>query len=106
MIKIVFLDLDTIGSVENLKLLEKKGELETYESTEPGQVVERCLGKEIVIVNKVEMNEEVLQQLPQLKLICVAATGINNVDLNYTKRNGIEVMNVAGYWELGQILTS
>ena len=97
MIKIVFLDLDTIGSVENLKLLEKKGELETYESTEPGQVVERCLGKEIVIVNKVEMNEEVLQQLPQLKLICVAATGINNVDLNYTKRNGIEVMNVAGY---------
>jgi lactate dehydrogenase-like 2-hydroxyacid dehydrogenase len=97
MIEIVFLDLNTIGSVENLKLLKKKGKLETYESTEPGQVVDRCKGKEIVIINKVEMNEEVLQQLPDLKLICVAATGINNVDLNYAKKNGIEVMNVAGY---------
>ena len=97
MINIVFLDQKTIGKVDNLKLLSKLGKLETYESTEPEQVVERCKGKEVVIVNKVEMSEAVMKLLPDLKLICVAATGVNNVDLNYTENNGIEVKNVAGY---------
>jgi glycerate dehydrogenase len=97
MINIVFLDQKTIGKVDNLKLLSKLGKLDSYESTEPGQVAERCQGKEIVIVNKVEMTEEVMKQLPDLRLICVAATGINNVNLNYAQNNGIEVKNVAGY---------
>ncbi len=97
MTKIVFLDQETIGKVDNLKLLSKLGTLEVFESTEPDQVVERCKGKEIVIVNKVQMTEAIMKQLPDLKLICVAATGINNVDLNYTGNNGIEVKNVAGY---------
>lgn len=97
MTNIVFLDQKTVGKVDNLKLLSKLGKLDTYETTEPGQVVERCKGREIVIVNKVEMTEEVMKQLPDLKLICVAATGVNNVDLNYAGNNGIEVKNVAGY---------
>jgi len=97
MTEIVFLDQETIGKVDNLKLLSKLGSLEVFESTEAEQVVERCQGKEIVIVNKVQMTEEIMKQLPDLKLICVAATGINNVDLNYTQNNGIEVKNVAGY---------
>ncbi len=97
MTNIVFLDQKTIGKVDNLKLLSKLGKFETYESTEPELVVERCTGKEIVIVNKVELSEAVMKQLPKLKLICVAATGVNNVDLNYTENNGIEVKNVAGY---------
>jgi glycerate dehydrogenase len=97
MSKIVFLDLETIGKVNNLKLLSKLGQVETYDQTEPEQVVERCQGKEIVIVNKVEMNEKVMAQLPDLRLICVAATGVNNVDLNYAQNNGIQVKNVTGY---------
>ena len=97
MTKIVFLDQETIGKVDNMKLLSKLGNLEVFESTKPDQVVERCKGKEIVIVNKVQMTEAIMKQLPELKLICVAATGINNVDLNYTGNNGIEVKNVAGY---------
>ena len=97
MTNIIFLDQKTIGKVDNLKLLSKLGKLDTYESTEQDQVVERCKGKEIVIVNKVEMSEAVMKQLPDLKLICVAATGVNNVDLNYAENNGIEVKNVAGY---------
>jgi len=97
MTNIVFLDQKTIGKVDNLKLLSKLGKLDTYETSEPGQVVERCKGREIVIVNKVEMTEELMKQLPDLKLICVAATGVNNVDLNYAGNNGIEVKNVAGY---------
>jgi len=97
MSQIVFLDTNTIGKVDNMKLLSKLGKFEAFESTGPDEVVERCQGKEIVIVNKVAMYEDVLKQLPELKLICVAATGINNVDLNYAKNNGIEVRNVAGY---------
>jgi len=97
MTNIVFLDKLTIGKVDNMKLIAKLGRLDTYESTEPDQVVERCQGKEVVIVNKVEMSAAVMKQLGDLKLICVAATGINNVDLNYAGNNGIEVKNVAGY---------
>jgi len=97
MTNIVFLDQKTIGKVDNLKLLSKLGHIDTYESTEPEQVVERCAGKEIVIVNKVQMSQAVMKELPDLKLICVAATGVNNVDLNYAENNGIEVKNVAGY---------
>ncbi len=95
--KIVFLDTETIGKVDNMKLLNKLGMFETYEHTTPVQVVERCEGKEIVIINKVQLTGDIMKQLPDLKLICVAATGINNVDLNYAENNGIEVKNVAGY---------
>lgn len=97
MTNIAFLDLETIGKVDNLKLISKLGNFEYYETTDPDQVVERCEGKEVVIVNKVEMTAEVMKQLPDLRLICVAATGINNVDLQYAESKGIEVKNVAGY---------
>lgn len=97
MTNITFLDLETIGKVDNLKLISKLGNFDFYEKTKPEQVVERCQGKEVVILNKVEITEEMMKQLPGLKLICVAATGINNVDLTYAESNGIEVKNVAGY---------
>ena len=97
MTNITFLDLVTIGKVDNLKLISKLGNFEFFEETKPEQVVERCEGKEVVIVNKVELTAEVMKQLPDLRLICVAATGINNVDLKYAESQGIEVKNVAGY---------
>lgn len=97
MYRIVFLDAGTIGKVDNFKLLDKFGDFERFDSTDPDQVVARCLGKEVVIVNKVEMDAGVMKQLPDLKLICVAATGVNNVDLNFAKNNGIDVRNVSGY---------
>jgi lactate dehydrogenase-like 2-hydroxyacid dehydrogenase len=83
--------------VDNMKLLAKQGNLEVFDNTPPDKILERCEGKEIVIVNKVKMTAEILRQLPDVKLICVAATGINNVDLNYAGDNGIEVKNVTGY---------
>jgi glycerate dehydrogenase len=97
MTSIVFLDAETIGKVDNLKLLSKQGDLVVHESTDPDQVVERCRGKEVVITNKVQMTAAVLKQLTDLKLICVAATGVNNVDLNFAENNGIQVKNVTGY---------
>ena len=95
--QIVLLDANTIGKVDNMKMISKLGKLEIHESTLQEQVVERCLGKEIVIVNKVSLTAEIMKELPDLKLVCVAATGVNNVDLNYAENNGIEVKNVAGY---------
>ena len=95
--EIVFLDVATVGKVYNLKLITKLGKFDMYDSTAPEQVVERLLGKKIVITNKVKLTAGVLKQLPDLKLICVAATGVNNVDLNYAETNGIEVKNVTGY---------
>lgn len=95
--EIVFLDVATIGSVESLKSLTKLGRLDFYENTLPRQVIERSHGKEIIITNKVEITKEIMDQLADLKLICVAATGINNVDLAHAKKKGIQVKNVVNY---------
>jgi lactate dehydrogenase-like 2-hydroxyacid dehydrogenase len=95
--EIVFLDVSTVGTVDKLKQLKKLGKVDLFEKTVPGQVVERCMGKEIVIINKVEINAEMMDQLPDLKLICVAATGMNNIDLDHAKKRNIKVKNVVNY---------
>jgi glycerate dehydrogenase len=95
--EIVFLDASTVGTVDNLKLLRKLGKLDLFEKTLPEQVVERCMGKEIVITNKVAITAEIMDQLPDLKLICVAATGMNNIDLDHAAKKGIQVKNVVNY---------
>lgn len=97
MIKIVFLDAKTVGEVPNFRVLEKQGTLTIYEKTLPGEVIERCKGHEVVITSKVLMPGEILKQLPDLKLICVAATGLNNIDLEAAEALNIQVKNVAGY---------
>ncbi len=97
MINIVFLDAKTVGEVANFRVLEKQGKLKIFETTEPEEVVERCEGSEVVITNKVFLSQDILKQLPSLKLICIAATGMNNVDLDYAGKNGIKVKNVRGY---------
>lgn len=71
--------------------------LTSYASTRSDQVIERCQQAEVVITNKVILDRHTFSQLPELKLICVAATGTNNVDLDAAKELGIAVTNVAGY---------
>lgn len=95
--ELVFLDAATIGEVENFKLLRKLGKLDVFDKTEPSQVIGRCSGKEIVITNKVRITREIMDKLPDLKLICVAATGVNNVDLPYAGKKGIQVKNAVNY---------
>ncbi len=97
MINIVFLDAKTVGEVANFRVLEKQGNLEIFEQTDQEQVVERCKAKEVIITNKVVLDKEILKQLPDLKLICIAATGIDNVDTRYAAENDIQVKNVKGY---------
>ena len=94
---IVFLDKKTIGNVDNFNLLHKMGNVVVYDNTKPDEVIERASGKDVIITNKVAINKAIIDALPQLRLICVAATGINNIDIEYAKQKGIEVKNVVAY---------
>ncbi len=94
--KIVFLDEYSICG-RNIGSIKSLGEYIGYETTTPDQVVERCKEAEVVISNKVVMDAEIIASLPKLKLICVAATGMNNVDLAAAAERGIEVKNAVGY---------
>jgi glycerate dehydrogenase len=93
----VFLDKKTIGEVTNFNLLHKLGTVDVYENTQEDEVVSRAEGKEVIITNKVVVNREMMETLPDLKLICVAATGTDNIDLEYAKEKGITVKNVVSY---------
>ncbi len=95
--KIGILDALTLGKDMDLSGFNKFGEVEIYPITKPEERIERVKDKDIVITNKVVIDKEVMDNAPNLKLICVAATGTNNVDLEYAKQKGIAVTNVAGY---------
>jgi glycerate dehydrogenase len=73
------------------------GKVEVHDHTEPEEIVDRARGKEVIITNKVVLSAEVMDKLPELRLICVAATGTNNVDLDHARSKGIEVKNVSSY---------
>ena len=94
--KIVLLDIDTLGKVD-LSILEKFGKLEKYNATCKEDTLRYAKEADIVITNKVVINKEIMQKCDNLKLICIAATGMNNVDLDFAKEKGVEVKNVAGY---------
>ena len=94
--RIVFLDEYSVCG-RDLSSIKKFGDYIGYETTSPEQVLERCAEAEIVISNKVVLNATTLAALPKLRLICVAATGMNNIDLNAAAELGIEVRNAIGY---------
>ncbi len=95
--KICILDALTLGEDADLSAFQALGEVSVYDSTAPEQVVERIKDCEIIVTNKVVLNGSNLPYAPQVKLICVAATGTNNIDLEYTRSQNITVTNVAGY---------
>ncbi len=94
--KIVFLDEYSIAG-RSLDKITSQGEYVAYENSKKEEVVERLQGADIAITNKVVIDGEAMRQLPDLKLICIAATGMNNVDLEAAKELGIEVKNAVGY---------
>ena len=95
--KLALLDADTLGSDLDLSPLEAFGELEVYDITEPEETLDNLADADVVITNKVVLDRAILEAAPALKLICVAATGMNNVDLDAASELGIAVKNVAGY---------
>ncbi len=94
---IVLLDAKTLGDDLDITVLESFGTLTVYQTTPPEETLERIQTADIVITNKVVITANMMEAAPRLKLICIAATGMNNVDLDAAKSKGIEVKNVAGY---------
>ncbi len=95
--KIAFLDQSTIGPTVRISKPAFAHDWVDYDNTSPDEVLERLQGVQICITNKVPLSAGVLKQLPDLKLICLAATGYDNVDIATCDDLGIVVSNVRGY---------
>ncbi|MCK5702591.1 MAG: hydroxyacid dehydrogenase, partial [Cyclobacteriaceae bacterium] len=97
MMEIVILDAKTLGKIPNLEKLSDFGNVISYETTSPRETISRIADAEIIITNKVVIDKNVMKHCPRLKLICISATGMNNVDLETARQKGIEVKNAVGY---------
>lgn len=95
--KAVFLDRGSFPSSIKFDYPKELKECREYQTTSCEQTLERVMGFDIVLVNKVTLGADVLAQCPTIKLILVTATGTNNIDLEYCKANNIDVKNVSGY---------
>jgi len=94
---IVILDAKTLGDDLDLSPLNAFGEVTSYQTSSALETASRIVDADIVITNKVLIKADEMDVAKQLKLICIAATGMNNVDLEYAEEKGIVVKNVAGY---------
>ncbi|OQX74387.1 MAG: hydroxyacid dehydrogenase [Campylobacteraceae bacterium 4484_4] len=94
--KIVILDQKTLGDDIDLNCFSQYGKVESYPVTTGAETISRLQGADIAVTNKVVIDKEIMDAT-DLKLICVAATGMNNIDLEYAAKKGIIVKNVAGY---------
>ena len=94
--KIVFLDAATMGDV-SFAPISALGELECYQTSSREESLERVKDAEILIINKILVDKELIDAAPSLRLICEAATGVNNIDLEYAASKGIPVRNAVGY---------
>ena len=95
--KIVFLDAKTIGEDIDLSSFDALGEVVKYPFSTPEEARERTKDADVIVLNKVEINERSIGEAEHLKLVCVTATGTNNLDKVYLAERGIEWRNVAGY---------
>lgn len=94
--KIVLLDTLTYGDT-SLAAFDTLGNVSAYTTTSADETIERVRDADVIVTNKVVINDAVMAEAPNLKLICVAATGMNNIDHEAAARRGIAVKNVAGY---------
>ncbi|MFI3317599.1 MAG: NAD(P)-dependent oxidoreductase [Rikenellaceae bacterium] len=95
--KIVFLDEYSVSGADTSAIREMGDYTAYYETTSKADTIARCQGADVVISNKVVIDREVIEACDALKLVCVAATGMNNVDLEAAAEHGIDVRNAVGY---------
>ncbi len=95
--KIVILDRATLGFDVDMSIFDSLGEVISYDITLENETISRVNDADIIITNKVLVTKEIMNEASNLKLICISATGTNNVDLEYAKQKNISVKNVAGY---------
>ncbi|MGX2982159.1 D-2-hydroxyacid dehydrogenase [Helicobacter sp. 23-1045] len=93
---IVLLDAETLGSTD-LSAIERLGRFSSYQKTAKKDIIKRAKDADIILTNKVVLDSATLAKLPKLKLICITATGMNNIDLEAAKKLKIAVKNVANY---------
>lgn len=91
------LDAKTLGDDLDFDMFKKFGSVNIYGKTLPEEVEQRIELSDVIIINKIKLNETNLSKCKNLKLICIAATGYDNVDVDYCKKNNIAVCNVVGY---------
>ena len=95
--KIAVLDKFSLGEDTPLEGLDRFGEVVVYDKTAPGEIEARIVDADVVIINKVKMTREVIASSDTLKLICVFATGFDNIDIAAANERGVAVCNVPGY---------
>ena len=95
--KLVFLDTKTIGEDIDLSAYDALGDVVNYGFSTLEEIPERVKDADVLIVNKIAINEQTIGNAKNLKLVCVTATGTNNLDKEYLKKRGIAWRNVAGY---------
>ena len=94
--KIVFLDAATMGDV-SFDPIREKGELVLYDSSNAEEARERVADCDVLVVNKIVVDKTLIDSAPRLRLICEAATGVNNINVGYAWKRGIPVRNAVGY---------
>lgn len=95
--KIVALEIKNIGEDISVDMFRQFGEFETYLNSKPEEIPERCQGADVIIVNKLPINEKTIGSIDTLKIVLITATGFDNLDMPYLKSRGIKVCNVKGY---------
>ena len=95
--KLVILERNSVGTDVDVSCFEKFGEVTCYPNTVAANTSERVKDADIILANKAPLNESTLKDAPNVKLICLLATGFDNVDLAYCKSRGIKVTNVVNY---------
>ena len=94
--KITFLDAATLGSDVSLDPIARLGELVCWQTSSPEEALARVSDCDVLIVNKVRVTPQLIDAGANLRLICEAATGVNNIDIEYAASKGIPVRNICG----------
>jgi glycerate dehydrogenase len=95
--KIKILDRKAIGFDTPIDILRELGDLSVYDTTSKDELSERCKDADVLVFNKVKIDAETIKNAKSLKLLCVFATGYDNIDIKAAKECGVAVCNVPGY---------
>lgn len=95
--KIVVLDRFAMGLDTPVESLNRFGEIEIHNSTSGEELIDRAKDADVLVLNKVKINDKDFDMLPKLKLICIFATGYDNIDIVSAREHGVAVCNVPGY---------
>ncbi len=95
--KIVFMEAQSLGEDMDLSMFSRLGEVEIYQLNTPAENAKRIQDADVVVMNKIKMDEALIKEAKNLKLICITATGTDCVDVGYCVKHGIAVSNVVAY---------